>query len=243
MRKKSIAAALLACVLLAGAAAWYQARPIPVPATAVSAAAPSVVPAPVPVAAPAPAEQPDEEVAPDITHALKGRDFSARVLVNGNDQYRNLDVAMDNGTQVLLLRTMTCESSELAHMTFAPAAAFELVDLIPGEAREQIVYQDSAMLSRGEGMLDTYTVYRIEGDHLQELLSVITLRDREEGNGPPPQKLAARLERTIQNGQPAFAYHVKAGDEPEQTIVFVWNGKLFEDATGAYAKIAENYLP
>ena len=74
-------------------------------------------------------------------------------------------------------------------------------------------------------------------------MSVITQRDREEGNGPPAQKLDAHLEQTTVDGKPAFIYRVTAGAAPERTILFVWNGKRFEDASGAYEKIREEYLP
>ena len=45
------------------------------------------------------------------------------------------------------------------------------------------------------------------------------------------------------DGKPAFIYRVTAGAAPERTILFVWNGKRFEDASGAYEKIREEYLP
>ena len=242
MRRKLIAACLAVSALTAAAIVLHRADPGPALTTA-----PVVLPAPPPApAAPAIAEAPEAPEAPvqaEITQALKGQDFSLRVSVNGNDSFRDLAVTMDDGTPVRLLRTLEGTAGELSNVTFAPADAFELVRLIPGEVREQIVCKGSALLNRGEGMLDSYTLYRIEGDHLQELISVITMRDREEDEGMPAQKLEASIEPATRDGQPAFLYRVKAGNAPEQTIIFLWNGKQFEDASGAYRKIAEANAP
>ncbi|NRR30745.1 hypothetical protein HSX11_11195 [Oxalobacteraceae bacterium] len=41
----------------------------------------------------------------------------------------------------------------------------------------------------------------------------------------------------------ALLYRVKAGGKPERSIVFRWNGKQFEDASGAYQNIADAYQP
>lgn len=244
MRRKLIASALAIGVLAAGAIVLHRAAPGPALATTAPAALPAAPPAP---AAPAIAEAPEAPEAPaqpaEITQTLKGRDFSLRVSVNGNESFRDLQVEMDDGTPVRLLRTLAGETGELSNMTFAPADTFELVKLIPGETREQIVCKGSSLLNRGEGMLDTYTLYRIEGDHLQELISVITMRDREEDEGMPAQKLKASIEATTRDGQPAFLYRVKTGNAPEQTIVFLWNGKQFEEASGAYRKIEEANAP
>lgn len=244
MRRKLIAAGLAVGAVVAGALVLHRAEPGPALATTAPAALPAPPPAP---AAPASAETPEAPEAlaqpGEITQTLKGQDFSLRVSVNGNESFRDLQVDMDDGTPIRLLRTLAGETGELSNMTFAPGDAFELVKLIPGEAREQIVCKGSSLLNRGEGMLDTYTLYRIAGDHLQELISVITMRDREEDEGMPAQKLEASIEATTRDGQPAFLYHVKAGKVPEQTIVFLWNGKQFEDPSGAYRKIEEANLP
>jgi hypothetical protein len=177
------------------------------------------------------------------TQTLKGSDFLLRVSVNGNDSYRNVEVSMDDGKTVGLVGDLDGKTGELLNTTFAPNDKFKLVKLIPGDDREQLVREGSAYLPQGQGGLDTYTLFRIEGDRLQELMSVITQRDREEGNGPPAQKLDAHLEQTTVDGKPAFIYRVTADAAPERTILFVWNGKRFEDASGAYEKIREEYLP
>ena len=85
----------------------------------------------------------------------------------------------------VLVGDLDGKTGELLNTTFAPNDKFKLVKLIPGDDREQIVCEGSAYLPQGQGGLDTYTLFRIEGDRLQELMSVITQRDREEGNGPP----------------------------------------------------------
>lgn len=242
MPRKLIGAGIIMSILLAGAIALHHTGSNPTPARTAPATVPVSAPVPAPSAATMP-EQPEDPVQPAIAQSLKGRDFSLQVSVNGNDMFRNLEVNMDDGTPIQLLRTLKGGTGELVNETFAPADTFELVNLIPGEVREQIACKGSQLLNRGEGMLDTYTIYRIEGDHLQELISVITMRDREDGNGMPPQKLDAHIEQTTRDGHPAFVYRVKAGNAPEQTIVFLWNGKKFEDTSGAYQKIADEYAP
>lgn len=244
MNSKLIVGALVGGALLAGMLAYHRAHPIT--AEAAQPASPAAPPAPVAVTAAAPAvaeAEPAGAVEAKITQSLKGKDFSLRVSVNGNDSYRNLEVEMDDGTPIRLLRSVDGQTGSLDNTTFAPNDKFELVNLFSGEPREQIVCRGDQWLSRGEGELDTYSIYRIEGDHLQELLSVITKRDREEGNGPPPQKLDAQVEQTTRDGTPAVIYRVKKANDPEQTIVFLWNGKRFEDASGAYQKIADEYSP
>ncbi|USX15228.1 hypothetical protein NHH88_05355 [Oxalobacteraceae bacterium OTU3CAMAD1] len=238
-RKKLIGVALAIVALLVAAMVLRHEKIDPPPATA--------LPAPQPAAAAQAPAKPSAERADEVEttyiQTLRGRDFLLRVSVNGNDSYRNVEVSMDDGQPVNLLGTLDDQTGKLENTTFSPNDHFKLVKLIPGDDREQIVCEGSAYLSRGEGLLDTYTVYRIDGDRLQELMSVITRRDREEGNGPPAQKLDARIEPATQDGQSAFIYRVTAGEGPERTIVFVWNGKRFEDASGAYEKIREEYQP
>ncbi|SEO54061.1 hypothetical protein SAMN05428959_109184 [Duganella sp. CF517] len=234
-RKKLFSAALIIIALLVAAAALRYEKPDTAP------------PAPPPTATAhaqsSPRVEKVEEIETSYTQTLKGRDFRLRVSVNGNDSYRNVEVDMDDGKPVALLGTLDGQAAKLENITFNPNDRFKLVKLIPGDDREQIVCEGSAYLSRGEGLLETYIVYRIEGDRLRELMSVIMQRDREEGNGPPAQKLDARIEPTTQDGKAAFIYRVKAGAEPERTIVFIWNGERFEDTSGAYEKIHEEYSP
>jgi hypothetical protein len=238
-RKKLIGVALVIIALLVAAMVLQHEKIDPVPVIALPAPQPATA-----AQAPAhPSAEKLEAVETTYTQTLKGRDFLLRVSVNGNDSYRNVEISMDDGKPVNLLGTLDGQNGKLENTTFSPNDHFKLVKLIPGEDREQVVCEGGAYLSRGEGLLDTYTLYRIDGDRLQELMSVITQRDREEGNGPPAQKLNARIEPTTQDGQPAFLYHVTAGAGSERTIVFIWNGKRFEDASGAYEKIREEYQP
>ncbi|MEW6760481.1 MAG: hypothetical protein AB1437_06630 [Pseudomonadota bacterium] len=238
MRKKPVIAALLLAGVLAAVLVQQRHAGAP-PAATTMPAAPSQAPAHVAALA----QQTDDAPEAEVTQSLKGLDFSLRVTVNGNDSYRDLGITMDDGTPIRLIRPLGGEAGELAHMTFAPGETFELVRLIPGEAREQIVSKGEQLLNRGEGILGTYTLYRIHEGQLKEIFSVITKREREEGNGPPPQRLEARLEQTTRDGAPAFAYHVKAGEQAERTIVFVWNGRHFEDPSGEYARIDEEFSP
>lgn len=177
-------------------------------------------------------DQDDED---DDTRTLKGRDFSLHVTANKNGTYPAF--AMDDGTPIRLLRTLEGRTGELANVTFDYGNGFELVDLIPGEPREQIVYQGSQLIPRGEGLITTYTLYRIAGDRLEELLDVITDRDREAFDNMTAQRLLATLEPATRDGRPAFVYRVRTGGVPERTIVFVWNGRRFEDPSGEYDKI------
>ncbi|OFA00856.1 hypothetical protein [Duganella sp. HH101] len=62
-------------------------------------------------------------------------------------------------------------------------------------------------------------------------------------NGYPPQTLRATVEETTRDAQPLIVYRVKAGKLAERTIEFRWNGKLFEDTSGEYAKITAAYNP
>lgn len=189
-----------------------------------------------------PAEAPDDDEG-KLTQLLKGKDFTLRVTENGNQMFRNLEVSMADGRPVHALRSMDGQIGELSNTTFAPADNFELKQVIPGDVREQILCKGSELLNRGEGMLGTYSLYRINGDQLQELISLVTEREVEDGNGLTPQKLSATVEETTRDGQPAIVYRVKAGALPERTIEFRWNGKRFEDASGEYAKIASEYRP
>lgn len=245
MNRKLTVGALVAGALLAGILAYHRAHSDA--AEAAQPASPAAQPAPVAVTAAAPVAAAEAEPADadetEVTQWLKGKDFSLRVSVNGNNSYRNLEIEMDDGAPIRSLRSADGQTGLLDNTTFAPNDKFELVNLFSGEPREQIVCRSDQWLSRGEGELDTYSIYRIEGEHLQELLSVITKRDREEGNGPPPQKLDAQVEQTTRDGVPAVIYRVKKANDPEQTIVFLWNGKRFEDASGAYQKIADEYAP
>jgi len=244
MRKTTIAAilALAAGALLAGLAVHRLSAPAPAPVSA-----PSVTPAPPAAAASATttssagaasmaasdaSDQDDEDG--DI-RTLKGRDFSLRVTTNKNGTYPAF--AMDDGTPIRMVRTLEGRTGELANVTFDYGDGFELVDLIPGEPREQIVYRGSQLIPRGEGMITTYTLYRIAGDRLEELLDVITDRDREAFDNMTAQRLQATLEPATRDGRPAFVYRVRTGGVPERTIVFVWNGKRFEDPSGEYDKI------
>jgi hypothetical protein len=245
MNRKLIVGALVGGALLAGMLAYHRVHPTA--AEAAQPASPAAPPAPVTVTAAAPVAaaeaEPDGADETEVTQWLKGKDFSLRVSVNGNDSFRNLEVEMDDGTPVRLMRSVKGVTGSLDSMTFAPNDKFELVNLFPAEAREQIVCRGDQWLTQGEGQLNTYSIYRIEGDHLQELISVITEREREEGNHPPAQKLTAQVEQTTRDGVPAVIYRVKKANDPEQTIVFLWNGKRFEDASGAYQKIADEYSP
>ena len=92
-------------------------------------------------------------------------------------------------------------------------------------------------------MLSQYALYCIEGGQLQELVHVMTERDREEADGLTAQKLDARVEPTTRDGQPALLYHVKTGKEPERTILFTWNGTRFDDVSGEYANMARQNNP
>lgn len=236
---------MAAGAVLAGGLAYYRANTGTTDTTQPAASVASSAPAPAAAAPAAIAAAPEaaDAVEPEITQSLKGRDFTLRVSVNGNDSYRNVDIGMDDGTPIQLLRSLEGQSGPLDNITFAPADKFELINLLAGEPREQIVCQGSQWLTRGEGGLGSYTIYRIEGERLQELVSVITERDREGDDGKPAKKLEAQVEHTTRDGVPALLYRVKKGAEPERTIVFLWNGKRFDDASGAYQKIADEYLP
>jgi hypothetical protein len=178
----------------------------------------------------------------EVFKTLKGKDFTAKVIISG-DLHRELSVDMDNGTPVTFIRSVAGTDTPLEDNVVPAGYAYELKQVLPGEPREQIVCDGGELLPRGEGMLDTYSVYRVEGDHLQELINVITNRDVEEGNGPAPKQLKATLELSTRDGQPAYIYRVKAETRSEQTIVFRWNGKIFEDTSGAYRAIADEYNP
>lgn len=240
MNKKLLGASVaLALALAQGLLAGCRDKPAPTaPTPRVAAASQTAVGSHAP--------QPEgasegEEV--EISQKLEGKDFTLRVLVNGNDSFRNLDISMADGRQVRQLRSMDGKSSELANLTFAPGDDFELRELIPGDAHQQILCKGSQLLSRGAGILDTYSLYRIDGDQLQKLVSLITEREVEDGNGYPPQTLHATVEETTRDGQPLILYRVKAGKLAERTIELRWNGKQFEDPSGQYAKIAAEYLP
>ena len=255
MRRTTVVAILVlaAGALLAGIAVRRlpvtDATPPPTARTVPPAAAarPSAETASAPAA---PAETASETAADyeplpagEITQSLKGRDFSLRVSVNGNDAFRNLDITLADGTPVRTLRMLEGGNGELSSMTFAPADTFELVNLIPGEPREQIVCKGAAALTQGEGEIDTYTLYRIVDDRLEELFDVITARDREADGNMTAQQLKATLEPATRDGRPAFVYRVRTGGLPERTIVFVWNGKRFEDTSGTYAQINADNRP
>ncbi|MCU6498257.1 hypothetical protein LPN04_10680 [Rugamonas sp. A1-17] len=199
--------------------------------------------APAAPAASAHEEQEDAEGEAQVTKSLKGKDFSLQVTVNGNDSFRNLEVSMSDDRQIRLVRSRKGEISELSNLIFSPADNFELKRFIPDDAREQILCKGSQFLSRGAGSLGSYSLYRIEDDHLQELVSLLTEREVEDGNGFTPQKLHATVEETTRDGQPAIIYRVKADKHRERIIVFRWNGKIFEDASGQYDKIIAEYIP
>ena len=256
MRKKLIGVTLVILVALAAALVylWVLGAKKPLPAAPAVAAAPVVAPVAAPpeaAAAAAPGtvlvdQQVDLDAAPEegaITQTLSGRDFTLQLAVNGNEKYRDLSITMSDGTPVTKLHSLQGTSGELSNITFAPGDTFELSSLIPGQAREQIVCKGSDYLMGGEGTLETFSMYRIDNGELHELISVITGREREEGNGPPAQKLAASATQTTQDGTPAIIYRVKAGDAPERTITFLWNGKQFVDASGEYKKLDQQYRP
>lgn len=243
MRNKLIGVVAAAVALLAGGMMIRQLH--------AGAPLPPIAPASATVPAPAKiAEQPDADADADEQNALqptlslKGKDFSLDVFVNGNELFRNVDISMDDNRPIRWLRQLDGEALELAGTTFSPGDDFELKHLIPGEAREQIICKGGAALSAGQGIIATYAIFRIEGDTLQELFNVITKRERDgDGDGAAPQQLEANVEPTTRDGQPAFLYRVKAGADPEKTIVFRWNGKQFEDTSGEYAKIRDEYAP
>ncbi|GJJ02117.1 hypothetical protein RugamoR64_26550 [Duganella rhizosphaerae] len=201
-----------------------------------------------PVGPRAPAATAVAEEAPakamEVEQSLKGKDFLLEVTAPPIETIRFLSITMSNGQSVSKYKALHgSQASAMSDARFAPAHNFELKTIIPGEPREQIVCKGSEMLMRGEGMLGHYMMFRIEGDTLQELVQLIIERDREDGNGPPPQKLKATVEESTRDGQPALVYRVKVEQQPERTIVFRWNGKFFEDASGEYAKIEAEYNP
>ncbi|MQA37331.1 hypothetical protein [Rugamonas aquatica] len=241
MNKKLIGSAAVPAAILGLLACLGGCREKPAPA----APTPRVAAAsqlPVGVHAPQPEGGSDgEEV--EITQTLKGKDFTLEVYASGSDPVRNLMISMTESSEIRLFRSDSGQTSELGSMLFAPADTFELKELIPGEPRQQILCKGKQLLSRGAGTLGSYSLYRIEGDHLQELLSLIVERVVEEGNGYQPQTLHATVEETTRDGQPLIVYRVKAGKLAERTIEFRWNGKLFEDASGEYAKLTAAYNP
>lgn len=247
MRKKLIGLTLVMLAALAAALIYFRAPEAVQPPPA----APPVVAAPVTAAAAiaqadiAPTHEQTQEPPEDgeITQTLKGRDFTLQVAVNGNERYRDVSITMDDGVPVKQLHTVQGTTAELSNVTFAPGDTFELSSLIPGQPREQIVCKGSDYLMGGEGVLETFTMYRIEAGELHELIKLITGREREEGNGPPAQKLEASVTQTTQDGKPAIVYRVTADGAPERTITFLWDGRQFIDASGEYAKIGEQYHP
>ena len=212
----------------------------PAPTPRVVAEAPVGPKAPAAIAA---AEEAPTE-AMEVEQSLKGKDFLLEVSAPPMETIRFLSITMGDGQSVSKFKGLhDTKATDMSDARFAPAHHFELKNLIPGEAREQIVCKGSEMLMRGEGMLGHYMMFRIEGDTLRELVQLIIERDREDGNGPPPQKLKATVEETTRDGQPALVYRVKVEQQPERTIVFRWNGKLFEDPSGEYEKLTADYNP
>ncbi|MES2118624.1 MAG: hypothetical protein V4578_25880, partial [Pseudomonadota bacterium] len=230
MRNKLIGVVVVAVALLAGGIVFRQLKPGAPPRPPIAPAS-ATVPAPAEIAEQSDADA-DEQNALQRTQSLKGKDFSLDVYVNGNELFRNVDISMDDNRAIRWLRPLHRDAWELASMTFSPADVFELINLIPGEAREQIICKGSTALSAGQGIVGNYSVFRIEGDTLKELFNVITERERDGEGETPPQRLEAHVEPTTRNGQPAFIYRVKVEKAPEKTIVFLWNGKQFEDASG-----------
>lgn len=245
MNKKlaSSAAALAAAVaVLIVLQRRHHIEPVPPAATPAPVSAPAPIPAPVVTPAPATPSAYEPEKEGDVIDALKGKDFTAEAIVS-SDLHRVLEVSMADGTPLKFIRILEGNDVPLEENIVTAGYTYSLKQLLPDEPREQIICNGGELLARGEGDLNTYTAYRIEGDHLQEVIRVITKREVEEGNGPTPQQLTATLELVTRDGQPAFIYRVKADTKPEQTIVFRWNGKIFEDTSGAYRKIAEEYNP
>ena len=243
MRNKLLGAVVVAVALLAVGIVFRQLKPgaPPPPPTAPASA---TVPAPAEVAKQTDADaDADEQNALQRTQSLKGKDFSLDVYVNGNELFRNVFINMDDNSAIRWLRPLQGDAWELAGTTFSPADVFELTNLIPGEAREQIICKGSTALSAGQGIVSNYSVFRIEGDTLKELFNVITERERDGEGETPPQRLEANVEPTTRNGQPAFIYRVKVEKNPEKTVVFLWNGKQFEDASGDYDRITNGYAP
>ncbi|MYM98389.1 hypothetical protein [Duganella vulcania] len=243
MNKKLIgsAGALAAVAVVVLAANRRHAEAPVAPTPRVVAEAPVGLKAP-PVTTPAAEEPPADGM--EVTQTLKGKDFQLEVTAPPIETVRYLSITMENGQAIDKVQSLHgSEASPISDNTFAPGHTFSLRSLIPGDVREQIVCKGTQMLSRGEGMLGHYMMYRIEGDTLRELIQVIVERDREDGNGPPPQKLKATVEETMRDGQPAIIYRVKVEKQPERTIIFHWNGKIFEDPTGEYAKIESEYNP
>ncbi len=116
------------------------------------APASATVPAPAEIAKQSDADaDADEQNALQRTQSLKGKDFSLDVYVNGNELLRNVFISMDDNRAIRWLRPLQGDAWELASMTFSPADVFELINLIPGEAREQIICKGSTALSAGQG--------------------------------------------------------------------------------------------
>ncbi|GJI97267.1 hypothetical protein RugamoR57_39850 [Duganella caerulea] len=242
MNKKLIGSvgAMAAVVVLVLAANRRHAEAPVAPTPQVATEAP--VSPKAPAAATSAASEPEDAVG-HVTQSLKGKDFNLQVMVSADPSFRILKVSMADGERILFRRTLGGETGELGQMGFAPSDEFELKQLIPSDVREQIVRRCNQYPVQGEGKYGVYAIYRIDGFYLQTLIHLITERVPEDGNGPSPQKLKATVEETVRDGQPAIIYRAKVGQQPERTIVFRWNGKIFEDPTGEYAKIKSEYNP
>lgn len=191
-----------------------------------------------------PPETPDPaEESPQPTQVLKGKDFTVKVLPNGNNIYRDLIVTTNDGTTVDQMEGVGGKLLQMKDVIFNAGDAFEIQSILPGEPREQLVVKGRTLLPEGYGILGNFQVYLLEGHRLIRIFDVLTERDLDATDKYPALKLQAEVKPTMENGQPAYTYRYKSGKAPYRSLVFHWDGHQFTEPTGVYRKIEQEYTP
>ena len=181
------------------------------------------------------------------TALLKGKDFELRAWGSSSDYATDrdqiIDITMASGKSVTDCIDMDGGKSKLDDIRFSPSDSFELKKLITGFPREQLVVRGSAWLTRGEGGVETYFIYRIDEAGITELLHLVTGREFDGDDDRPSLSLTATVQEKIENGELVIVYCYKTDNRKYRTINFRWNGSAFIDATGTYKKLHEKYSP
>jgi len=186
----------------------------------------------------------EEENSPKLASKLKGTDFELTTQTIESNGEQRLTIRMNTGKPVANFTSVSGEKYLLENITYSPADSFKLKNIIPGAQREQLVVRGNTLLTRGEGQVKSYSIYRIDETGITELLNLITKRNFDGQDNRPSLYLTATVKEKIENNKLVIEYRYKGDDMSKYRVIrFKWNGSAFVDAKGSYKKIQNKYRP
>ena len=185
----------------------------------------------------------EDEANGNLTKTLKGKDFTLKTWGHeGAPVTQTVTVTMNDGSTVDNWVGHDGQKGDLFNLTWN--GDIDLKNLIPGMPREQIISHTSDWFPRGEGTLETYSICLVGEGKIEEVLRVITGRDFDGIGDRPAVSFSATVEEVLKNGELSILYRYQDKKSKNRTIIFKWNGKIFEDtSSGKYEKLESQYWP